>query len=100
MVGQNPHGRIQNLKFHIQQIRILHTVLRSQHAPSFNLSFLYIRQINRHTLSCIARFLILSMYLDAADLTLLAHRIHLKGILSGNRSRYQCPGNDCSKSRQ
>ena len=94
MIRQNPDRRIQNPKLHVQQIRVLHTVLRSQHAPSLNLFFLHIGQIDRYTLSCAARFPVLPMNLNTADLTLFAYRIHLQRILPGNRPGHQRPGDD------
>ena len=99
MIGQYPHGRVQHIQLHIQKICIFHTVRRSQHASSLNLFFLYIGQIDGHPLSGIAFLFVLSVNLDAADLTFLADWIHFQCIFLADRAGYQRSGNDGSKSR-
>ena len=100
MIGEDTHRRIQHPELHIQKIRVLHTVLRRKHASPLNLSLLHIGQVDGHALSRITLILILPVYLDAADLTLLAHWIHLQRIFLRNGAGYQRPGNDGSESRQ
>ena len=100
MVCQHTHGGFQYIQLHIQKICILHAVRRSQHTSSGYLPFPDVGQVHCHTLSCITSVLILSVYLNAADLAGLSNRIYRQHIFPGNNPGQKGSGNNRPKACQ